>query len=208
MVQRLLPDVEGKTVLDAGTGSGYDAGELADRGAEFVGVDASERMLEQARERYGDVASFREADLREPLPFEDGRFDLVVCQLTLEHVRNWDPVLAEFARVLDEGGRVVVSTDHPFSTYFVVEHEPPDVGSGDVQSADYYEIEEYRRNWGEADDPLWVPFVRRPLREVLRPLFDAGFVLEPPPETDDELLGYFDDELPRFLGLGARLGPD
>lgn len=33
--------------------------------------------------------------------------------------------MEEFARVLD-GGRLVATTDHPFSTYFVIEHEPPE----------------------------------------------------------------------------------
>jgi len=132
----------------------------------------------------------------------------VLCQLTLEHVRDREPVVAEFARVLDEDGRLVASTDHPFSTYFVIEHEPPEIGSADAQSADYYAVEGDERNFGD-DDPLWIPFYRRPLREVLRPLFDAGFVLEdlrePPPETDHEFLGSFDDELPRFLGFRTRL---
>lgn len=209
MVRRLLPGVDGRQVLDAGTGPGHYAAVLADRGAAVVGLDASEAMVEEARKRHGDRARFLRADLRGPLPFDDGRFHLVVCQLTLEHVRDWDPVLAEFARVLDGGGRLVVSTDHPFSTYVVIEHEPAEIGSADAREADYYEIERYERNWGDEDDPLWIPFYRRPLREVLRPLFDAGFLLEdlrePPPRSDDELLGYFDEETPRFLGLRARL---
>lgn len=209
MVERLLPDVDGLRVLDAGTGSGYYAAELADRGAEVVGVDASGGMVAEARERYGDLATFERADLREGLPFEDGAFDLVVCQLTLEHVADWDPVMDTFARVLAEGGELVVSTDHPFSTYFVIEHEPPDVGSARAQSADYYAVERYERDWGTDEDPVLVPFYRRPLREVLRPLFDAGFLLadlrEPAPEADDELRGYFDEETPRFLGLRAVL---
>lgn len=209
MVQDLLHEVDGLRVLDAATGSGHYAAALAERDADVVGVDASAEMVAEARERHGAVAAFERADLRERLPFDDGAFDLVVCQLTLEHVEDWDPVMAAFARVLADGGELVVSTDHPFSTYFVIEHEPPDVGSAQAQSADYYAVERYDRDWGTDEEPLMVPFYRRPLREVLRPLFDAGFVLadlrEPAPGTDDELLGYFDDETPRFLGLRARL---
>jgi SAM-dependent methyltransferase len=211
MVRRLLPDIDGLGVLDAGTGPGYYAAILAEEGADVVGVDASEAMVATARERHGDVATFRQADLTEPLPFDDARFDLVVSQLALDHVRDWDRVGAEFARVLADGGRLVASTDHPFNTYFVIEHEPPEIGSADAQSADYYAVERFERNWGDEDDPHWIPFYRRPLRAVLRPLFEAGFLLEdllePPPETDEELLGYFDEETPRFLGLRARLPP-
>jgi len=206
MVRGLLPPLDGSRVLDAAAGAGDYARWMADQGARVVGVDASRSMVRQARSRCRD-GELLQADLRAPLPFSADAFDLVLSQLTLEHVRDWDAVARELARVLRPGGCLVVSTDHPFSTYFVIEHEPPDVGSAEAQSADYYAVEGYERDWGEAG----MPFYRRPLREVLRPLFAAGFAVEdlqePPPDADpdDELLGYFDDELPRFLGLRARL---
>ena len=211
MVRALLPDVTGRRVLDAGTGAGHYAGWLAEQGAEVVGIDASEGMLAQARERHGDRCTFQQADLREPLPFDSGEFQLVVCQLTLEHIRDWDQVLVELGRVLEADGQLVVSTAHPFSTYFVIEHEPPEIGSADATTADYYSVERYARDWGD-EEPMWVPFFRRPLREVLRPVFEAGFRLadlrEPAPDSEDRFLGYFDDETPRFLGLRARLDDD
>jgi SAM-dependent methyltransferase len=192
--------------------AGHYAALLAEQDADVVGIDASEGMVEVARDRHGDLATFGRADLRDPLPFGDGAFDLVLCKLTLEHVRNWDPVASGFARALDADGRLVVSTDHPFGTYFVIEHEPPEIGAAGAQAADYYAIEGYDRDWGDDDDPLLIPFYRRPLREVLRPWCDAGFVLEdlpePSPETDNELLGYFDAETPRFIGFRARLLDD
>jgi ubiquinone/menaquinone biosynthesis C-methylase UbiE len=209
MVERLLPSVDGLRVLDAGVGSGHFAATLADRGATVVGVDASPRMLRAARARHGDAIALCRANVRAPLPFAADRFDLVVCQLTLEHVRDWDALLGEFARVLVDDGRLVASTDHPFSTYVVIEHEPPAVGAAAAETADYYGVERYVRDWSDDTDDRRVPFYRRPLREVVRPLFDAGFVLEdllePAPDADEGPLAYFDDELPRFIGLRARL---
>lgn len=52
--------------------------------------EVCDRTAESYAETNPHVES-READLREPLPFDDARFDLVVCQFTLEHVRDWDP---------------------------------------------------------------------------------------------------------------------
>ena len=73
-VRDLLPDVSGKRVLDAGCGSGYYAARLAEQRAEVVGVDASEAMIAEATDRYGDAATFLVADLREPLDdFKDDR---------------------------------------------------------------------------------------------------------------------------------------
>lgn len=209
-VRDALPPVDGARVLDAGCGPGHYSALLARDGAEVVGVDASEAMVAEATERHGDAATFLRGDLAGPIDGLDaGSFDLVVCQLTLEHVRDWGPVMAEFARLLDDGGRLVVSTDHPFSTYYVIEHEDPEVGSADAESADYYEVERYTRTWGEGEDAVSVPFYRRPLRAVLDPMFDAGFVLEalvePTPNVENELLAYFEEHTPRFLVLRARL---
>jgi SAM-dependent methyltransferase len=206
-VRDLLPDLSGERVLDAGCGSGHYAARMAERGAEVVGVDASEAMIAEATDRYGDPATFRVADLREPLDeFADGSFDLAVSQLALEHVEDWRDPTAEFARVLRPGGRLVVSCDHPFTTYFVIEHEDPEIGSADATEADYYEVERYNRVWGE--DRIEIPCYRRSLRGVLGPVFEAGFVLEdlrePKPPATDGPLSYFASHTPRFLAFRAR----
>lgn len=208
-VRELLPDVSGLRILDAGCGSGYYSAWLAERGAEVVGVDASEAMIAEAKERYGEAATFLVADLREPLDaFEDESFDLVVSQLTLEHIADWRTPMVEFHRLLTPGGRLVVSCDHPFTTYFVIEHEDPEIGSADATEANYYEVEEYNRVWWEGEDRIEIPCYRRSLRGVLGPIFEAGFVLEDlrepkPPETDGPLT-YFESHTPRFLALRAR----
>jgi 2-polyprenyl-3-methyl-5-hydroxy-6-metoxy-1,4-benzoquinol methylase len=208
-VRELIPDVEGKRVLDAACGPGYYSAWLAERGGEVVGVDASEAMIAEANRRYGDAATFRQGDLCEPLTgLEPGSFDLVVCQLALEHVEDWEPVMANFARLLDERGQLVVSTAHPFTTYFVIEHEPPDVGNAVAETADYYAVEQYDVVWGEGEEALEVPFFRRSLQGLVDPLFDVGFALEalrePTPEVDDENLAYFAERTPRFLAFRAR----
>lgn len=203
-VRDTLPTIDGKTVLDAGCGSGYYSAWLADQGATVVGIDASEEMLTEARTRHGHAAEFQQVDLREPLPFDDASFDLVVSQLTLEHIEDWDSVTAEFARILDDLGEVVASMDHPFTTYFVIDQEPPDIGSANSQAANYYEIERYERDWGDVSMPVY----RRSLREIVAPFFDAGFVLtdlrEPRPEPVIELHEYFKENTPRFLVLRAQ----
>lgn len=208
-VRALLPDLEGLRVLDAGCGSGYYTNQLANAGADVLGVDASESMIRNARERYGDAAEFEVRDLRESLSaLGSGSFDLVVSQLTLEHIKDWDHVFTEFADLLSEGGCVVASTAHPFTTYFVIDHEPPDVGTATAESADYYAIEEYEAVWEGADDAVSIPFYRRSLQAMLDPLFEAGFVLdglrEPTPTVESKHLVYFSDNTPRFVTFRAR----
>lgn len=211
-VRELLPELKGARVLDAGCGSGYYTNQLANAGADVLGVDASESMIQTARERYGDAADFEVRDLRESLSdLGSESFDLVVSQLTLEHIEDWHHVFSEFAELLGEGGSVVASTAHPFTTYFVIEHEPPDVGDSTTESADYYTVEQYDTVRGD-DESAAIPLYRRSLQAMLEPLFEAGFVLdglvEPTPTAESKHLVYFSNNTPRFVTFRARKSPE
>ena len=59
----LLPDVNGKDVLDAGCGHGWYADRLARRGARIVAVDRSREMVNLARERLGGRARVIQGDV-------------------------------------------------------------------------------------------------------------------------------------------------
>ncbi len=101
---------EGKRVLDAGSGAGYGAAELARVATRVVGVDVAPEAVEFARHRYGSgTVSFETASCN-ALPFEDGSFDLVVGFEVIEHLEDWRGFLREAARVLAPGGRFLVST--------------------------------------------------------------------------------------------------
>jgi ubiquinone/menaquinone biosynthesis C-methylase UbiE len=90
-----------RRALDVGTGTGAIPRLLADRfpGAEIVGVDVAERMVEEARRNVGDRARFQVADAQQ-LPFADGTFDLVT-------LGNMIPFFDEIARVTADGGRAL-----------------------------------------------------------------------------------------------------
>ena len=95
----LLGDVAGRRVLDAGCGPGVYAEELLARGAEVTGLDASERMIELARERLRGRAEVRRANLEEPLPWlANDSFDLVVSTLVMDCVEDWGVPLSPTPR--------------------------------------------------------------------------------------------------------------
>lgn len=96
-------------VLDVGSGDGAAASELAPYCRSLTCVDVSERLVEGARHRLAAHlnATARVADVHE-LPFEDASFDSVLVFHTLTYAAQPSGVLAECARVLRPGGRLVL----------------------------------------------------------------------------------------------------
>ncbi len=95
-------------VLDVGSGDGAAAAYVAPRCASLTCVDASPRMVEAARARLARHAHARAlvADAHE-LPFPYASFDVVVVFHTLTYAERPGRVVAECARVLRPGGKLV-----------------------------------------------------------------------------------------------------
>ena len=102
---------KGSQVLDACTGTGDVALELARAGYVPTGVDASGSMLAIAR-RKGPTLSWHRADCR-TLPFEDGTFDAVTISFGIRNIAERVDALGEFRRVVRPGGRLLVMEAMP-----------------------------------------------------------------------------------------------
>lgn len=100
---RTLELAPGSTVLDLACGTGDLCRELAANGHRPVGVDMSAGMLAAART---DAPLVRGDCLRLPVP--DASVDGVVCGFALRNFVALEPFLAECARALRPGGRMVL----------------------------------------------------------------------------------------------------
>jgi demethylmenaquinone methyltransferase / 2-methoxy-6-polyprenyl-1,4-benzoquinol methylase len=99
---------EGARVLDVAAGPGNVALELVRQGAaEVVALDLSFNMLWEGAKRDPDGITWVNGDAQ-ALPFEDATFDAVTISFGLRNVPDPERALAEFARVLRPGGRLVV----------------------------------------------------------------------------------------------------
>jgi len=103
-----VAEAEPHRVLEVGGGEGELAERIrAELGAEVIGIDQSERMVEIQRSKGIDA---RVGDVQD-LPFGDAEFDVVVAAWMLYHLPDLDRGLAEIARVLKAGGRLVAVTN-------------------------------------------------------------------------------------------------
>jgi SAM-dependent methyltransferase len=121
-----VAEVRPRRVLEAGCGPGEFAERIASElGAEVVAVDISPRMVELARRRgldarCGDVQALR---------FAAGEFDCAIANWMLYHVPDLFRGVAELARVLRPGGRLVAATngcDHLRELWELVGGRPVD----------------------------------------------------------------------------------
>lgn len=162
-VLRMVGDVRGLRVLDAGCGPGFYAEALVDAGASVTAFDASPDLVRRARLRVGSRADVRVWDLEQPLIWlADEQFDLAVMALVIHHVHDRGQALAELHRVLRRGGRLVVSTTHPTGDWLQL-------------GGSYFDRRVVEETW---QDDWHVTYWRQPLEAWCQEFTDAGFLIE------------------------------
>lgn len=100
------------SVLDVGCGPGLVACAFARVARRVTGLDVTPRMLEEARARQvalGLENLVWDLGSADPLPYEGGRFSIVLTRYTFHHLLDPRAALAEMCRVCAPGGRVLVA---------------------------------------------------------------------------------------------------
>ena len=174
----LLPDVDGRRVLDLGCGAGQLARHLATVGAaEVVGIDVSERMLALAQAEWAHPRVTYRREAIEEVAFPPTRFDLVVSSLVLHYVDDYSGLVRRIVGWLAPGGVLVYSTEHPIFTTRLP-------GDGwvldDTGERTGWKLDRYADE-GAREETWLVPGVRkvhRRLGTLINGLLDAGLVVE------------------------------
>ena len=171
VVKARFQGFNGEKVLDLGCGYGFYTDYFRSIGADAVGVDGSEKMIEIARARY-PAAGFSVMDITAPLAFESGQFDLVFSNQVLMDIENVDFVFSECSRVLKTGGILYYSIVHP--AFYDGRWQQDETGYKYAKALEQY-IEPYHFEnefWGETRH------FHRPLSYYLNEAAKNGFALE------------------------------
>ncbi|MBO9193440.1 class I SAM-dependent methyltransferase [Rhizobium sp. 16-449-1b] len=187
-VLSLLPDVAGADVADLGCGAGAMGRKLVALGAASVlGIDSSQRMLEQAKQHGPALKqlAFKQQSL-EDLQLPELGFDVILSSLALHYVGNFERLVDIIYRALKPKGCLIFSVEHPIVTCHTREWITGDDGVRQAWPVDRYGEEGHRdARWLE----LTVPREHRTVASYINGLLDAGFsitrLLEPMPDQAD-----------------------
>lgn len=115
-VLNLLHPQPGEAVLDVGCGQGVLLPFVVKARARYTGVDASGKLLEFARKRYGAQGIFLDGDARDlskTPTLAAGTFDAAVMMLAIQDTDPVEGVCRSLAWALKPGGRAVIAMTHP-----------------------------------------------------------------------------------------------
>jgi len=106
------------SILELGCGTGKNTEFLVQIGANVHALDFSEGMVAVAKEKVTAAnVRFSMADLMGHWPCEDASYDLIACNLVLEHIEDLNYIFSEAARTLQPNGKFFINELHPFKQY-------------------------------------------------------------------------------------------
>lgn len=104
-LKKMLPDFNGKRVLDLGCGFGWHCRYAIERGATFaLGIDLSGKMLDKAREINPSPSIEYKRIAIEDFDFAPNSFDIVISSLTFHYLESFDTVCTEVYKCLTQEG--------------------------------------------------------------------------------------------------------
>jgi SAM-dependent methyltransferase len=202
---RLLGDVNGKRVLDIGTGSGTNAVALARQGAHVIAIDRSDAQLATAR-RLATATEVRvewhTCDAADLAFLRADSIDLALAASVAGEVEDLDRLLRQVHRVLRPGALFVFSYDHPMALAVGREGAAPGalpLGTLEVRRS-YFDAQPVETEYEGERIRVWP----RTIADVFSSLHRAGYrveqLLEPePPASSDP-----GPDIPRVVVWRAR----
>ncbi|MBD1381859.1 class I SAM-dependent methyltransferase [Metabacillus arenae] len=210
IVQKMLPNLKNKRVLDLGCGFGWHCRYAIEQGAKsVVGVDISERMLNEAKKNT-KASSIEYVHMAiEDIDFPANTFDVVFSSLAFHYIKSFSDICHKIHHCLSSKGAFIFSVEHPvFTSNEKQEWSYDEQGNRKNWPIDKYFEEGIRKTNFLGEEVLKY---HKTLTTYVNSLIKSGFqiteLIEPEPDvnllkTNSEMK----DELrrPMFLLVSAR----
>lgn len=116
-LKKMLPDFQGKRVLDLGCGFGWHCRYAVEHGAaSVVGLDISQKMLAEAKNKTTSTRIKYICSAIEDSDLPENSFDSVISSLALHYTPSFEDVVTKVRNCLVCGGAFVFSVEHPIFT--------------------------------------------------------------------------------------------
>lgn len=117
VLERVLPQLKDKSILDLGCGYGWHCKYAANKGAsKIVGVDISTKMLELANLKNSAWNISYSCMAMEDIEFQEESFDIVFSSLAIHYIKDFDFLVRKIYKILKKGGSFIFSVEHPVFT--------------------------------------------------------------------------------------------
>ncbi|MEK5254297.1 class I SAM-dependent methyltransferase [Paenibacillus sp. FSL F4-0125] len=209
VLKSLLPDLHNKSVLDLGCGFGWHCLYAREQQASSViGIDISEKMLQEAREKTNDPAiSYIQMPI-EDIDFASEQFDVVISSLAFHYIESFEAICRKVHTYLKPGGSFIFSVEHPIFT----SRNEQDWYVDDQEKrlhwpVDYYQSEGLRETTFLTENVIKY---HRTISTYFNDLIEAGFAIkavrEPKPSDEMKNDPWMKDEdrRPMFLIISAE----
>jgi len=184
-ILNLLGNLRGKSLIDIGCGPGTYSVEFAKRGANVLGLDLSQKMLDKAgnNAKMADInLTLQKADAR-LIRCPDNSFDIAVIILAILN----EKIIKEAARVLKPGGLLLISDTHP-TLEAKGRWKSNKIGTPRIIE-DYFSRE--KKKWQinyDTEHTIILEYYTQTIEQGVNMIADAGFrilrIVEPKPRKD------------------------
>ncbi len=181
---RLVAPTQGVMILDVACGQGYFSRAFYEQGAEVMGVDIGNELIEYARANSPQDLSYHVAPSHKMSFVDDQSIDVVTVVLALQNIEKYKETLAECGRVLRKGGRLFLVLNHP--TFRIPKKSS--WGFDEAAHTQYRRVDEYLSessveidmrpgDANEAEKAVKTVSFHRPLQSYSKALDKAGFAI-------------------------------
>ncbi|OMD78772.1 class I SAM-dependent methyltransferase [Paenibacillus odorifer] len=208
VLKALLPDLHNKSVLDLGCGFGWHCLYAREQQASSViGVDISEKMLQQAREKTNDPAITYIQLPIEDIDFASEQFDVVLSSLAFHYIESFAAICRKVHSFLKPGGSFIFSVEHPIFT----SREEQDWYADEQGNRLHWPVDHYQSEGLRETKFLTENVIKyhRTISTYFNDLIEAGFTIkvvkEPKPSEEMSNDPWMKDEerRPMFLIISA-----